>query len=212
MAERNSKGASDALDTGIDLVEYSLGTAGTEYVKDAFRNGLTLARTCVASVAFDTGDAITWAPPNSAKDQLLDFSAGLFVDGSLANRDPIDIVASLIAAETDRLLIAESINKRRTDAFVQRDIRGKFFYGDEVYEYAQNGSEDSYRTALNAADACWSLNAVVTRLDNPVQLDGVQITERFLTNLATRPIALIARAYDGEGCVMWSTKRFAQGQ
>lgn len=195
-----------------NLVEYSLGTAGTEYVKDAFRNGLTLARACVASVAFDTGDTVTWAPPKSAKDQLLDFSAGLFVDGSLPNRDPIDIVASLIAAETDCLLIAESTNKRRTDPFVQRDIRGKFFYGDEVYEYAQNGSEDSYRTALNAADACWSLNAVVTRLNNPSQLDGVQITERLLINLAMRPIALIARAYDGEGCVVWSPGKRGQAR
>lgn len=186
-----------------EVVEFDMGTAGCGYLHDTFSQGLTLAKRVLERTDLSAGRVTTWAPSNTPASRLLSWDEGGLVPASLVTKMVVDTITLQMPTITNAVMVAENALAHCSDPIVRQAPVGRFCYGEEVYEYTTAlGGRGEVNKALRRADADFSLNAVVASrtASGPVgRAPGLD----FLEELASGVCLLLARAYDGEGFVVW---------
>ncbi len=190
----------------MDWSLVSVGQQGAEYLHSAFEGGLSLAQEVLRSVDISEGACVSLVPGGARDDLVDDFARGGLGPTGVA-------VAGLATVVEERqtvgggVFIAENAMAKPSDPTSPEDPAARFSFGEEVYEYSRavEASVGRLEALIQHADAGYSMNAVLSTSDVARELPehlGSIDSER-LRRLAAGAVMLVARAYDGEGFVLW---------
>ena len=190
----------------MDWSLVSVGQQGVEYVELAFEHGLSLAHAVLRSVDLPAGDCLALVPSDIGEGIVPDFAHG----GLGQSRATVSGLASLVA---ERLrvdggaFIAENAMARSSDPVRPDDPAARFSFDEEVYEYAlaEQATVSRLASLIQLADAGYSMNAVLSTAHVGGELPErlAPIDSEKLRRVAAGAVLLVARAFDGEGFVLW---------
>lgn len=181
------------------LDRINLDAEGIAYVNATLEHGLMLSQ-LVRQVDLSAGSAYTLVPSGTPPSRLRRWSEG----GLMPSNQGLEaLVAELwpLLQMPSTVLIAENAMARPQDELIQSRSTGYFTHRREVYEYRVAPSDfDDIRRCMRAADAGYSLNAVVAEAVAP---PPDRVGEGYLERVVDGLRMIVTRAYDGEGFVLW---------
>jgi hypothetical protein len=149
-------------------------------------------------------------PEGTSPDLVTRFEQGGVAPGGVATIALARIIEPTLYGSSTRVFVAENALAKRTDPTLEAEPVKRFSLGEELYEYvrAVGAGRDQIASVLRLADAGYSLNAIVSTIPTSSVLPehrgdaGIEIIDQMALNVEL----VAARAYDGEGYVVWSTE------
>jgi hypothetical protein len=199
--------------------EHPLGPEANEYVRDVLEYGHSLARHLLRSRDLTVGRVVTRIAPDANTDELEKFEwGGKYYPEPISGRrrTPVDDLASYILscldATEERVCVFENHLGRRTDPWLEQAQSRVLFLGEEVYHVisSEDADLDSTKAAINEAEDVTLLVGVLSvwPQDSRLSSERREITDEELRAIAQRAEKIIVRAYDGEGYLIWESRRF----
>lgn len=190
----------------MELVFSDVGGRGTEFLRDAFADGLTLGRKISQKVDFSTGRCLALVPAETEPDAIRDFEASGITNTTAASATFATFLGSEMS-KSELVLVAENALLKPNDPWRPDEPIERFSFGDEVYEYlcAAKATTARIERLLRLADAGYTLNALLAEATLSKQLPDrrAAIGSGDLERLASGAVLLIVRAYDGESFLIW---------
>jgi len=213
------------------LVEFELGPAALEYMRERLGQGKTLAHYLLQRDDLPRGRITTCLPPSVPADEVEEFRAGYKLkrdpatfryrkepDGSVTrwepkpNTDPwlASVVQWFLCGGLDRICIFENSMALPRDPWLQSCGLPTLIFGDEVYHGVSNRhaeNEERILQTIRGASDVWLFYGVMTSLANTngPSLETATIDRDFLQVCAQRAEKVVVGAYDGESYLIWHT-------
>jgi hypothetical protein len=198
--------------------EHTLGPEANEYVRDVLESGRSLALHLRRSHDLTEGKVVTRLAPDANTDELGKFEwGGKYYPEPVSGRrrTPEDDLASYILgyleADEERVCVFENYLARSTDPWLERAESRVLFLGEEVYHVisAEVVNPSLAKVTINEADYYPVFIGILSRWPEGSHLSPERrdTANEELRALAEKAEKIIVSAYDGEGYLIWGSRR-----
>ena len=213
------------------LVEFELGPAALQYMRERLAEGKTLAHYLLEREDLPSGSVITCLPQSVPVETLEDFGEGYKLkrdpatfryhtepDGSITrfepvpNTDPwlVSVAQRFLRSASDRVCIFEHSSAAPGDPWLESSPMRALFFEGEVYPFLSNKdaeSEDMVLTTIRGAKS-WLFYGAMTSLSSASDLpfDRGTVGRELLETLARRAEKIVVGAYDHESYLIWQKR------
>jgi len=209
------------------LVEFELGPAALQYIRERLAEGKTLARYLLEREDLASGSVITCLPPNVPVETLEDFNESKLErdpatfryrtgsDGSVTRYEPVpntdpwlaSVVQGFLRGGSDRVCILENSSALPGDPWLQSCHLPILIFDDEVYHFVSHKDAENQERILETIRTArsWLFYGVMTllpKIDAP-SLEAGTIDGEFLQACAQKAERVVVGAYDGESHLIW---------
>lgn len=189
------------------MFEIELGEWGEKYLRDhLLAPGFTLGRLVADRTVATSGRCYAIVPDGTSWERAQELSAGGY--GSIHQAEALELVShkvvQLMETHGEVGLIAEEGAMTPEDNLAHGGLP-RFACGHEVYLHTTAPDRSIIAEILSWADAVWTMNAVVARSVERLDLpkDGSSVQAAQLSQIAAGCLLVIASAYDGESYVLF---------
>ena len=210
------------------LVEFELGAAALEYMRERLGYGKTLAHYLLEREDLAGGSVITCLPPNVPVETLEDFNESKLErdpatfryrtapDGSVTRYEPVpntdpwlvSVTQQFLRGGPERLCIYENSPAAPGDPWLQSSDLQTLIFDDEVYHFVSHKDAENEKRILETmrgAASAWLFLGAMTSLSDAsdLPLDRGMVAREVLERFARGAEKIVVGAYDGESYFIW---------
>jgi hypothetical protein len=217
----------------MNEIEIPLGKEAIEWVRKTLTEGNTLSKYLLENINVDTGNVITFLPPEAdiekARTQfewsvipMSPRSEWVWLKETHNGKHPVaipvhrtvepqvEIISKFLEADSNRLCVFEDMMMSPKDPVFFKETNVVWLFNEEIYHIVFSSEKHTFeqiRSAISHAASAWP-HFVGTITAFP-DLSQTRPFRKQLTNLELKTIAqntqkLIIGAYDNDGYLIWS--------
>jgi hypothetical protein len=210
------------------LIEFKLGPAALEYMRECLAHGKTLGQYLLKREDLANGGISTYLPVDLPAEAVQDFRTGgklkrdpkgfrywregerTFRAEPVPNTDPwlASVVQEYLRSEPDRVCVFENSSAAPGHPWLLSSGMGTVIFESEVYHFLCSRdlvNEEKILTTIGRTKS-WLFYGTMTALSGAsnLPLETGTIAREALEMFAQRAEKIVVGAYDGEGYLIWS--------
>lgn len=191
--------------------QFNLNKCAINYLNEYLKNGdyYLLIKSVISNLNIEKGDIITYLPVDTDPKFLHEFIYGGVASLNKTQQWLASEVNDFLKENDnnccffpDYLLEPKYLSIRKLDT-------AYFIFSSQIYHYLNSDHIDNYDRIINtirASDSCTLLIGILTSLGNNTEyFKGIRTLGDYEINILSKNTQkIIAGAWDGEGCIIWS--------